>query len=293
MDRLRQLWQNPVAIGYLAGWRVIGRLPRPVALKLAYCAADIACGDGKGMEQLRRNLTRVVGAEHVSKKLVQASMRSYARYWIEAFQLPRMATDPSLLRALNDSIEGAEHLAAAQTAGKGVVLTLPHSGNWDMAGLWLAQQGGFTTVAEKLKPEVLYEAFVDFRTSLGFSVLAHPTDPAESGPFAQLKAVLEAGGTIALLGERDLKQHGVEVDFFGEPARFPAGPALLAIETGASLHVVDCHFRDNGWGLRISEPLKVTTVPATTQDIANRFADNIKAHPEDWHMLQRIWLADV
>lgn len=52
------------------------------------------------------------------------------------------------------------------------MIALPHSGNWDMAGVWLAQSHGtFTTVAERLKPESLYRRFIAYRERLGFEVL--------------------------------------------------------------------------------------------------------------------------
>ncbi|MDU0477835.1 phosphatidylinositol mannoside acyltransferase [Staphylococcus chromogenes] len=289
-----QLLRDPVALAYVAGWRVVGKLPRRMVLKAAYCGADWACQGGRGGEQLRRNLSRVVGPENVTRGLVRAAMRSYARYWVEAFCLPRMARSKDLAGRLNAAVTGIAHLEASQDAGKGVILTLPHSGNWDMAGVWLVHHsGGFTTVAEKLKPEALFQAFVDFRSSLGFRVLGHHPQPGEPGPFTHLKEVLQQGGTVALLGERDLKQHGAGVSFFGEPATFPAGPALLAIQTGAALHVVDAHFTPSGWGFSISEALEVTDVAETTQRIADRFAAGIAAHPADWHMLQPLWLADL
>jgi len=277
---------DPVALGYLAGWKVVRYLPEGVVEKLFDAAADRACDDGRGMDMLRRNLTRVVGAENVTRELVRASMRSYARYWREAFRLPSMVDVP-----LPDAhVTGREHLDASLAAGKGVILTLPHSGNWDMAGLYLTRiNGTFTTVAERLKPEVLYRAFVDYRESLGFEVL-----PLTGGqpPYERLREVLEAGGVVALMGERDLRGTGVPVEFFGEETTFPRGSAQLALDTGAALHVVHCWFTDDGWGLSASAPLEVDTVEDTTQRIADGFAANIRAHPEDWHMLQPQWPAD-
>ena len=86
---------------------------------------------------------------------------------------------------------------------------------------------------------------------------------------------------------------GVIVNFFGEEANFAAGPAVLARETGAALHVVHSWFEGDGWGLSVSEPVEVTTVEETTQRLADGFADNIAAHPADWHMLQPEWNVDV
>lgn len=288
--------ENLVAYGYLAGWRLVGALPRRVTWPLFCFGADQVSDYGRGMEQLRRNLARVVGPGHVTRRLVRDAMRSYARYWMEAFRLPRIATDEALLNRYSAGVEGLEHLEAALAKGKGVVLTLPHSGNWDFAGLFLTRNyGSFTTVAERVKPEVLFDAFVDYRESLGFEVV--PLTGGPVAPFMRLKEVLEAGGIVCLLGERDFSGRGVAVTFFGEETTFPVGPAKLAMDTGAELLVAHSWFTDGvrgqgGWGLKVDPPIAVDTLEKTTQRVADHFAANIAAHPADWHMLQPLWPAD-
>src|SRR5699024_9421729 len=132
---------------------------------------------------------------------------------------------------------------AAMDAGKGAVLVLPHSGNWDVAGVWLVHTWGrFATVAERLKPESLFRRFVDYREKLGFEVF--PLSGGEEPPFAALRERLRQGKVVCLLGERDLTGRGVPVEFFGERTSMPAGPAKLAAETGAALLPVHCWFTD-------------------------------------------------
>lgn len=284
------------AAGYLAGWAVVRKIPAPMARAIFSWGADRFSDNGRGMEFLRRNLSRVVGPENVTRKLVRESVRSYTRYWMEAFRLPALTEDTGLDARLTEGVIGRQAFDASVDAGRGVVLTLPHTGNWDMAGLWLVNHyGQFATVAERVKPDTLYEAFVDYRESLGFEVL--PLTGGEQPPFERLREVLADGGIVALMGERDLKQSGVVVDFFGEPTTMPAGSAQLAIETGAALHVVHSWFYHDadgpGWGLSVSDELEVTDLPETMQRVADNFAANIVAHPEDWHMLQPQWTADV
>lgn len=282
------------AWGYIAGWKLISRLPERVTLPLFYAGADLASKNGKGMEQLRSNLARVVGPENVTRKLVRDSVRSYARYWLEAFRLPRIYNEPGLQDRLRQSVTGVEHLDAHQKTGRGLILALPHTGNWDMAGAYLAHNyGAFTTVAERVKPDILFKAFVEFRESLGFEVL--PLTGGTTPPYARMREVLQSGGIVCLLAERDLTRSGVTVDFFGEPANFAAGPAKLAQETGAALHVAHSWFtsQPQGWGLSVSEEIPVSSVGETTQRIADAFATNIARHPADWHMLQPQWNADV
>lgn len=287
-----------IASGYLAGWKLVRALPQPVAKALFNAGADIASKRGRGMPQLRKNLARVVGQRNVTDELVRNSVRSYARYWMEAFRLPSLVDSSDdlaqTMRVLNRHVEGKQHLMASVEAGNGVILVLPHSGNWDMAGVYLVNTAGsFTTVAERLKPEKLYEAFVDFREHLGFEVL--PLTGGASRPFDVLQDRLRQGNTICLLGERDLRTSGMEVEFFGETTRMPVGAVRLAQETGAALHVVHCWFEDDGWGNSISPPIKVNerSTAEILQEVATTMETGIKAHPEDWHMLQPLWISDL
>lgn len=282
------------AYGYIAGWKLIGALPYAVTAPVFRLAADKASDKGRGMDQLRRNLTRVVGAEQVTSELVRDSVRSYARYWMEAFRLPRIVHDEAAIARYTEGVSGTQYLDAALAKGKGAVLTLPHTGNWDFAGLWLTKHySQFTTVAERLKPEVLFDAFVDFRESLGFEVL-----PLTGGapPYERLREVLENNGIVCLLGERDFGGKGVPVTFFGEETTFPVGPAKLAIDTGAELLVVHSWFTEGangpGWGLKVDPPIEVDELGPTAQRVADAFAANIAAHPVDWHMLQPVWPSD-
>ena len=150
----------------------MGALPAALATRLFNAGADAASDNGRGMEMLRRNLIRVVGVENVDQQLVRDSMRSYARYWKEAFRLPVMAGDAQVVASISNAVRGREYLDEALEAGRGAILALPHSGNWDMAGMWLVHNyGQFTTVAERLKPESLFDAFVEFRRGLGLSLI--------------------------------------------------------------------------------------------------------------------------
>ncbi|MCV7232207.1 phosphatidylinositol mannoside acyltransferase [Mycobacterium branderi] len=281
-------------LGYAAGWMMVRAMPE-FAARNVFDAGALYASLGGGPVQLRKNLARVIGVApaQVPGSLMRASLASYARYWREAFRLPTM-NHAELARQLHESIQGQEHLNSALAAGRGAVLALPHSGNWDMAGVWLAQtHGTFTTVAERLKPESLYRRFIAYRESLGFEVL--PLSGGDRPPFDVLCERLRDNKIVCLMAERDLTRTGVQVDFFAEPTRLPAGPAKLAIETGAALLPVHCWFEDDGWGAEIYPALDCTggDVVAITQALAEKFALNIAAHPADWHMLQPQWLADL
>lgn len=281
--------------GYAAGWRLVHRLPAGVTGAAFSLAADFAARRaGPGAQQLRRNLARVVpqADEDELDELTRRAMRSYARYWHEMFRLPAM-DHAGVGQQVAEQISGVEYLDAALAEGNGAVLVLPHSGNWDVAGLWLvAYAGSFTTVVERLKPESVYQRFVAFRESLGYEIV-----PATggTGSFRLLLDRLRANKVLCLVGDRDLTGNGVPVTFFGQPTRMPGGAARLAASTGAALLPVGLWFTDDGWGVRIHPRIRVAAraeVPAAIQALADIFAGDIAAHPTDWHMMQKLWTAD-
>lgn len=280
--------------GYATGWRLVRAMPEGLA-RTAFGAGAWYAARGGGPDQLRKNLARVIGTTPagVPDALMRAACESYARYWREAFRLPSMDLT-AVADRLNKVFIGAEYFVAAHRAGRGAVMALPHSGNWDMAGVWLAQNyGTFTTVAERLKPESLYDRFIEFRESLGFEVL--PTTGGERPPMEVLAERLRANVFVCLMADRDLSHSGVPVQFFGEPTRLPAGPAKLALETGAPLHPAHVYYDGDDCVVRIDDAIDTSSgdVGVITQALADRFAVNIAAHPQDWHMLQPLWLADL
>ena len=280
--------------GYAAGWRIVRAMPETLARNVFDAGARYAARGG-GPEQLRKNLARVIGTTpaEVPDALMRASVASYARYWREAFRLPTM-NQAALATRLDRVFIGAEKFADAHRGGRGAVIALPHSGNWDMAGVWLAQNyGTFTTVAERLTPESLYDRFIAYRESLGFEVL--PLTGGPRPPMQILAERLRANRFVCLMADRDLTRSGVQVNFFGEPTRLPAGPARLAIETGAPLHPAHVYYDGEDCVVQIDDALDTGSgdVGLITQALADRFAVNIAAHPADWHMLQPQWLADL
>lgn len=286
-----------IEAGYVAGWKLVRRLPEGLADALFRMGADrVLRRNGVGVQQLRRNLARVVpqaGNDELTA-LVRDSVRSYGRYWCEVFRLPAMA-GPALGAAIEPHITGIENLEAALAEGNGAILALPHAGNFDVAGVWVVYRyGGFTTVAERLRPESVYRRFVAFRESLGFEIL--PSAGGARMPSVVLAERLRANKIICLLADRDLTRSGMPVTFFGEQTRMPAGPATLAAGTGAALLPVGSWNTDDGWGFRIHPPVRITGpdgVAAATQAMADVFAADIATHPADWHMMQQLWLADL
>lgn len=282
--------------GYRAGWGLSQRLPEPWVTQAFDVMADRAArGDGRGVLQLRANLARArpdLGDAELSE-LTREAMRSYLRYWREAFRLPQWSRAEIRARLVASH---PERLLDPLASGQGVVAVLGHFGNWDHAGAWVTTQGvPFTTVAERLHPESLYDRFVAYRESLGMEVVPLTGGPDVTGVLQQR---LRAGGLVALLADRDLGGAGLEVDLLGEPARLPAGPALLALRTGSVLLPILSSYDSTHTRLDFLPPLTTSesrvrdAVKDLTQQWANIVGDAARHRARDWHMLQPVWNAD-
>ena len=286
---------NATTLGYMSGWRLVRVLPEPVARRLFDRIGDeVYRRHGRSVARLRRNLSRVVPGldDRALDALTREAVRSYLRYWCESFRLPAWPIDDLVrrTRTINEHV-----LRDAYARGRGVVVPLPHMGNWDWAGAWACATGlPLLTVAERLKPDRLYDEFVAYRTSLGMEILPLTGDVSS---FPRLVEWVESGGLICLLADRDLSRSSVEVTLCGEPARMPRGPAVIARRTGAPL--VPATLAYDGDDMEVTIHDEVPHAPgeagiaAMMQGVADAFSSALRAHPQDWHMMQKVFTADL
>jgi lauroyl/myristoyl acyltransferase len=278
--------------------RALAAVPEPVALGIARVVGDVlhqVRNDSR--RNVERNLRRVVGHDVDQASLdrwSQRAFRAYARYWVEGARLPRTARQEVLQRFV--VVDGFEHLVEGMASGNGVVLALPHVGSWEYGGTFLAAVGyPMTSVAERLEPPELYDYFVEQRAAMGLTIV--PLDAASGGTVMR---TLRDGGLVGLLCDRDLLGNGIDVEFFGEKTTMPAGPATLAMRTGATLLTAAVY---SGPGQDhhavVGGPIDLTRtgslrrdVSRVTQDIADRFEALIRRAPEQWHVFQPLWSAD-
>lgn len=293
-SRVAGVTDSATAWAFTAGWSVSKRLPERAARAAFQAGADYMWWQNTGgVPRLKSNLARVKPwlTEEELEDLARSGMRSYMRYWCEAFRLPTYT--PNRVAESFD-LRGKELLDHTMHQGRGAIMIPGHMANWDLAGAWATQRyGALTTVAEQLKPKDLFDQFLEYRESLGMEVLPL----GEPHVMRSLIRRLREGRLVALLGDRDITESGVLVDFFGGKASFPAGPALLSIITGAPLHPVTMHNeKDKTIGI-VYPKIEVPELPdrseqirLMTQQIAQAFEIGIAEHPEDWHMLQRVWV---
>ncbi|MCH9816081.1 MAG: phosphatidylinositol mannoside acyltransferase, partial [Actinomycetia bacterium] len=219
--------------GYSLGWSTVRKMSDKQAYGLFDKFADRAWKrGGKSIKQYEKNIHRVLpdSTARERSELARYCMHSYATYWCDAFRMP----DWSPERIAGLPVSGVENLERSMaTSDVSPIIVVPHSGNYDAGAAFLAAHyGSITTIAERLKPEKLFDKFVDFRASNGVEVIA-AGDPSA---MTLLEERVRDQKLVGIVGERDLSRRGIPVDFFGTEARMPAGPAVLARRTGAPLH---------------------------------------------------------
>nr|NLD41009.1 phosphatidylinositol mannoside acyltransferase [Actinomycetales bacterium] len=291
-----------------AAWRLAPRLPEGLVrgvVDVAFRAA--ARSGGGGVRQLRANYSRIRPDATPTEldRLARQGMREYGRYYAEAFLLPKFSTPEQLA----DRVRAIHTDASERDLREGsVVLALGHTGNWDIAGAWVsAFHATVLTVAERLEPESLFREFLAFRESLGMEVLA-----LEKGQNVFRQLVRGAVGkrrAVSLLADRDLTLRGVEVDLLGDRALFAAGPAAVALAARVPLYFVGIRSdRITGsdgrkrWGIELEfvGPLEVSEdlggsarIASLTQAWVDELSAHIRRHPTSWHMLQKVFVADL
>lgn len=285
---------------YGIGWSAVRALPERAAYGVFRLIADIAWRRrGAATCGLERNLARVVpgaGPQEL-RQLSRAGLRSYMRYWCDAFRIGDWDEERVVSRVRT---EHEQRLREPLSRGQGVVVALPHMANWDHAGAWAALTGmPVASIAERLQPEALFERFLAYRRRIGITIWPLT---GEDNVMGKLADYLRGGGLVCLPAERDLSQRGVPVTFFGEETRMPAGPAMLALRTGSVLLPTTIHYEgrepNHGIVLHLHEPVEVPAeranrIATMTQHVAEAFEVGIGQHPEDWHMTQRLFLSDL
>lgn len=320
--------QKVEVAGFRLGWGAVRKLPAPVAYRLFDRIASVTHRrGGKNVDRMRSNYARIRPelTPQALEELVAAGLRSYMRYWCDSFRLPdRSAQD----LAAQVRVVGDGPPRAALESGQGIVCFLGHLGNWDTVGAWATYHlAPVTTVAERLEPEEIYDQFVAYREALGMTILPLTGDEP---PFPTLVRTVHAGGLVPLLADRDLTASGVDVTLCGHQARMAGGPAALALATGAPLHPVTVTYEPETAAMPSSsrreiahsatrserratranqatygvvmtfgpavlvppEGSRAERITTMTQSCADYLGQTLLEHTEDWHMMQRVFVAD-
>ena len=272
-------------------------LPGPVVDLLAPAigtAIALRPSDRRAMvERHQRRVTPGLKGAALRRR-VRGVYRSYTRYYAESFRLPSVSPEE-----LDDrfTFEGVDHIDRSVRRGIGPLVALPHLGSWEWAAFWLTRvhQVPAAAVVERIEPPALFDWFASFRERIGLNIIPLGPDAGKDVTHA-----LKDHQMVALLSDRDIAGGGIEVKFFGEKTTLPAGPAVLALRTGAPLLPLACYDRPHGMHHVVVRPaLPVERqgsfrqdVARVTQDIAVVLEELIRAAPDQWHLLQPNWPSD-
>lgn len=295
---------RPSARDRLAGpglglaWACAGHLPEPVATRLLErLPGPLARNAGARLDQLRRNLRRAapgLSAERLDV-LLAGAVRSYLRYW---YEVARIGSWPGE-RVVGRVVARNQRPVRRALARTGAVVAVPHMANWDHAAAWATRTGmPVTAIAERLEPPARYQRFAAYRERLGLDLVALDAGTAaERRIWSRLRSAMASGRLVCLVSDRDLLGHGTVVDLLGEPARLPTGPAALAAGARATLFAATLAYEGPLLTIDFSEPIEVSRrgsdVRRATQTVADWFTRGISRSPEDWHMMQPVFTADL
>ena len=284
-------------IGYKLAALLSRKLPKRIGLSVAsFLGYVIARIDKKRRDQVIRNANRLSDSELSRKELkdfVNQTFESYAHYWVNTFRLVDMTKEELESTFTHD---GWELIETALKKDSGVILVLPHLGAWDWGGLWISKIKGVSVsaVVEPLEPPELFEWFKRSRNALGMDIISLGSDAG-----SQILKAISDKQLIVLVSDRDVGGSSVEVEFFGEKTLLPAGPATLALRTGATLLPVAIYNKEDGCHgvVRPAIPLERkgkfrSDVKRITQTIADEMELLIRKAPEQWHLMQPNWPSD-
>lgn len=289
---MKGLWAY---LGLRLGVGLVGLLPAPVVRRLGRAGGYVWYRfDSARRNMARRHMSRVLADGPTARRAARSLMQSYGRYWAEALWARPRRVERMLA---GTEVEGLERITQARDAGKGMIYALPHMGNWEAAAPVAGQEGvPVVAVAERLPNRRITEWFTRMRAAFGIEIVL-ATGSTEV--MRRLEAAIAANKAVALLSDRDLRGRGVAVEFFGEQTTMPAGPATLAVKTGAPLLPVACYFRPDGHRVVVRPPIEVPHGPARseqirqmTQALATELEKLIAEAPHQWHLVVPNWPSD-
>lgn len=279
----------------LGRW-LVDRLP----LRVSYAGAALIADLGWLLLPAQRanateNMRHIAGPAQPrrARTLARRSFRNYAKYVVDFIRLP--AFSAAELAQRFDFDDWAQY-DAALARGRGCILALMHFGNWDIGGPVLARRGyAFNAIAETQAHGRLNDDLIAARTAHGIKLI--PMERAATG----IIRAMRRNETLAILIDRPLDDGGIEVDFFGAPVRVPAGPARIALRTGAKVIAVSqVRSRPNADRVRVIADFDIEApntgdaerdARALTQRIMAAHERVIRRYPDQWYMFRRMWAA--
>jgi KDO2-lipid IV(A) lauroyltransferase len=244
----------------------------------------------------KQNFSHVLGkptSDPEVRRVARQAMRNFACYLRDVMIYPSLSVKELEQRI---TFHTEEHFTQALALGKGAIIVSAHFGNMDMPGALLARKfKPVTLVSETLRPQQLMDFLTRVRAA--HNVILFPYDRAPR----KIIEALKRNEMTAFLLDFGVTHHfdlvTVPVTFCSTPTRFPAGPAQLALLTGAPIIVGHSRVSADGHiDVYTTPPIVVTRsgnrrkdMQETMQEIARRMEDFIRAHPDQWYIFRPMW----
>lgn len=268
--------------------------PRRMAYGVARRLADVYfLIDRRGREAVIANLKRIYGYRGIQlsdrglRTLARENFLNFAKYLVDFFHFLHLK--PARAHRLIDFANVKETFDECLAKGKGVIVLSAHLGNWELGAAAVAQSGyKFNAVALWQPDPKLNELYQSYRT-------AREIRPIPFGRAARgCLAALRKNEIVAVVGDRDYTPSRDTVQFFGQPARLPVGPAKLALASGAPIVPVFL-VREPGETFRyiVYEPIEANREKDTLESVMARIAGAleriISSHSEQWYLFHNLW----
>lgn len=273
----------------------VGALPRRLAYRLGAGIGFLAFRLWRAKrEALLANLRHVLpsAGEAELRAVAQRNLINSVKAWIDFFQVPRYPR-----RRLEQLLatQGEDQLEQALRLGRGVLIVSVHLGSWEIAAAsWASAHGPVGLLAEQIQPPAVYERFVRIRSSMGIRVI-----PLARTAVREMLRLLSENRAVCVAMDRDILRTGEPFRFFDATTSIATGAVEIALKTGAPILPAFCLRQPDDTYLAVGEPFFVINstgdrrrdVHAGIERLLRIFERQIRAHPDQWHVLEPLWPA--
>ena len=230
--------------------------------------------------------------------LAYASWKNYGRYAADFLNFPHIDLEQieAHMHDLSDRGKGWwVEVQEAQQRGKGVIFATAHFGNWDIAGAIVGKRTALSVVVESFDDPRMDALIQGQRKDKGMTVI-----PMESS-MRRILRTLQQNQLVAIVADRPVSpEHGVPITFCGRTTYVPAGPAALALKSGAAIVPGYVWYGErDGYLLRVFPPIipreyngseeKAAEIVRITQEMYNAQEAMIRSWPTQWYMFRAFW----
>ncbi len=288
----RRLRARSAVLGYRAGAWTLARLPLGPATRVGgWIAVAVYWAWPARRRYVRANAARVLGVDASDRRvghLARGVYRNQVRWVLELMRLSRLSQAERVAQIGDNA---AEPFHSAWLESDGLIIVGAHLGNNEAAAAGLAGRGWpIHAVADDTAYEELFDHLNRERLSWGVGQI----------PWRNLREVfrvLRRREIVGLLVDWGYRPDGIPVRFFGAWTRFPAGPAVLAAKTGATILPFWVIRTDGRHATEVGERITVASMePAdlarATQQIADTLEAGIRLAPEQWCVFKPMWPDD-